>query len=197
MNGEIQVARSLYQRGREMLLDLGNAVWVAANGIHLGNIELNGDDLTRAEKQMREDVELLRRMGERYRLPTVSALLAKVIRDQGRDDEALPFLASAEELTSPSDVGTQAFWRAVRAPILARQGRFEEAEELARAAVAMLRETESIGFEADALVELATVLSLSAKRDEALEVADQAVALYQKKGNVVALERATALRNAL
>jgi len=197
MNGEIQVARSLYQRGREMLLDLGNAVYVATNGIHLGNIELHGGDLARAEKQLREDAELLHRMGERYHLPAVSALLGKIIRDQERDDEALPFLASAEELTSPSDVSSQAFWRAVRAPILARQGRFEEAEELARAAVAMLRQTESIGFEADALVELATVLSLSARRDEALEVVDQAIVLYQKKGNVVALDRTTRLRNEL
>ena len=136
-------------------------------------------------------------MGERYHLPTVAALLAKIIRDQGRDDDAVPFLTSAEQLSSPSDVSTQAFWRAVRAPILARQGRFEEAEELARAAVAMLRETESIGFEADALVELATVLSLSAKRDEALEVIDQAIALYEKKGNAVALGRVTELRTAL
>ncbi len=54
MNGEIQVARNLYQRGREMLRDLGNAVLVATNGIHLGNIELHGGDLQRAEKQIRE-----------------------------------------------------------------------------------------------------------------------------------------------
>ncbi len=94
-------------------------------------------------------------------------------------------------------MSSQAFWRAVRAPILARQGKFQEAEELARAAVEMLRQTESIGFEADALSELATVLSLSGKRDEALEVADQAIALYKKKGNAIALDRVTELRNVL
>ena len=59
MNGELQVARSLYQRGRDMLTDLGGGVRVAATGIHMGLIELHGGDLAAAEDQLRRDVEAL------------------------------------------------------------------------------------------------------------------------------------------
>jgi tetratricopeptide (TPR) repeat protein len=185
MSGELQVARSLYTRGREMLMELGESVRVASSGIHMGNVELHGGDLQLAEHQMRRDVELLDRMGERYHLPAVAALLAKVIRDQGRDEEALPYLNMAEQLTSASDVSSQAFWRAVKAPILARQGRLAEAEELASVAVAMLKETEHPGFEADALVELAVCLGLAGKREDALRCLAEAISLHQRKGDLV------------
>jgi tetratricopeptide (TPR) repeat protein len=197
MNGELPVARSLYQRGREMLQDLGQGVRVAASGIDLGNVELHGGDLAAAEAQLRIDVEMLDQMGERYHLPAVAALLAKIIRDQGRDDESLAFLDKAELLTSPSDVSSLAFGRAVRAPVIARQGRLEEAERLAREAVELLGKTESIGLEADALGELAAVLAVGGKLEEAREVVDRAIALYRAKGNSVALARAIAMRESI
>jgi tetratricopeptide (TPR) repeat protein len=197
MNGELHVARSLYQRGRDMLRDLGEGVRVASSGIHLGNVESHGGDLSIAEQQLRLDFEALDRMGERYHLPIIAGLLAKIIRDRGRDEEALPLLAMAEELTSANDTGSQAFWRSVRAPILARSGQLLKAEELAQSAVEMLRKTESPGLQADALGELTTVLALAGKRDAALESIDEAISLYEAKGNLVSRNRLASLRTTM
>jgi tetratricopeptide (TPR) repeat protein len=180
-----------------MLRDLGEGVRVASSGIHLGNVESHGGDLSIAEQQLRLDFEALDRMGERYHLPIIAGLLAKIIRDRGRDEEALPLLAMAEELTSANDTGSQAFWRSVRAPILARSGQLLKAEELAQSAVEMLRKTESPGLQADALGELTTVLVLAGKRDAALESIDEAISLYEAKGNLVSRNRLASLRTTM
>ncbi|MBA2547432.1 MAG: AAA family ATPase [Burkholderiaceae bacterium] len=192
MNGELQSARLLYQRGREMLRDLGQGVRAAASVIHLATVELHGGDLQRAEHELRLEFEFLHRMGENYHLSSIAALLAKVVREQGRDDHALELLRTAEELSSPNDVASQAFWRSMRAPILARQEHLDHAEELARAAVDLLRKTESPGLEADALSELAFVLKIAGRLQEARAVTEEAIALYRSKGNIVASKRWTA-----
>lgn len=194
MNGELNVARSLYERGRSMLADLGGGARLAFTGIHMGMVELHGGDLRHAEKQMRCDVEALDALGERYHLPALAALLAKVVREQGRDAEASPFLEMAQRLASPHDVSSQAVWRAVLAPIRAREGQVDEAVRLAHAAVEMLEKTESPGFEADALCELATVLDMAGKQAEANEALKRAAALYEAKGDVVALARLQKVR---
>jgi tetratricopeptide (TPR) repeat protein len=196
MNGELQVARSLYQRGREMLVDLGGGVRLAATGIHMGLIELHDGDLAAAEDRLRRDVDDLDSVGERWNLSSVAVLLAKVIRERGRDSDALPLLDMAERLASPHDVTSQADWRAVRAPIVARQGKVEDALQLAMTAVELLEKTESPAFKADALCELATVLSLAGKKDEAIEALDKAAELYRLKGDQVAFSRIDRLRNA-
>jgi class 3 adenylate cyclase/tetratricopeptide (TPR) repeat protein len=191
MNGEVPVARSLYQRGRDMLRDLGEGVRAAASGIHLANLELHGGDLGRAEQEMKADFDFLKRMDENYHLSSIAALLGKVVREQGRDNDALPYLKTAEELSSPNDVTSQAFWRSMRAPILARQGQLSQAEDLAREAVEMLRTTECPGLQADALVELASVLTIADRIDEAKRVAEEAIALYRVKGDIAFLCRWT------
>ena len=197
MNGELTVARSLYRQGREMLRDMGEGIRAAASGIHLANVELHGGDLLLAEQGLRADYEVLDTMGETFHRSVIAALLAKVLREQGRDDEALALLETAEQLTSPNDDIAQAFWRAVRAPVLARKGSFAEAEALGRAALDILRQTQSPGFEADALYEIASVLVAEQKLAEARQTIEQAITLYRAKGNVVALAKATELHATL
>jgi tetratricopeptide (TPR) repeat protein len=192
MNGEPEIAFGLYQRGREILRDLGEGVRAAASGIHLANVALHGGNLVHAEEQMRRDFEFLQRMGENYHLSSIAALLGKVVREQGRDEEALPYLRIAEESSSPSDVTSQAFWRSMRAPILARRGDLTQAQALAREAVELLKSTECPALEADALSELASVLHLAGSSDEARSVAAEAIERYTSKGDVAFRDKWTA-----
>jgi ATP/maltotriose-dependent transcriptional regulator MalT len=172
-----------------MLRDLGESVRAAASSIHVGLVELHGGDLSLAETELRHDFEFLNRMGEEYHLSSVATLLAQVVRDQGRDDEALELLTMSERLSSPDDIESQALWRSIRAPILARGGRHLEAEKLARVAVEMLQNTESPGTQADTICELATVLAVCGRVPEALAANTNAIALYLKKGNEFQRER--------
>jgi tetratricopeptide (TPR) repeat protein len=192
MNGDLDEARTLYRRGRKMLRDLGQGVNAASTGLDLARVELLGGDLTLAEHEVRADYDFLAKMGETYFLSTMAALLSRIVRDQGRDAEALALSETAEAATAADDMESQALWRAIRAPIVARAGNGELAEELARSALELVRQTEAPTLQADALCELASVLQLNGKTDEARQVIDEAIDLYRSKGNVVSAELAAA-----
>jgi len=172
-----------------MLRDMGEGVGAAASVIHLATTELHGGDLALAEDELRREIDFLRKAGEEYHLSSIVTLLGQVVRDQGRDEEALRLLTNAEELSSPDDVESQALWRSVCAPILARAGAHAKAEELARSAVELLKETEGPGTRADAVSELATVLYLIGKTEEALRMNDAAIELYETKGILFSANR--------
>ena len=189
MNGELETARSLYRRGRSILQDLGRGVFAAATGLDVARVEMNGGDAALAEQEIRADFDFLSSHGEQYYRSTLAALLSRLVRDQGRDDEALALSRVAEEIASANDTESQALWRAARATVVARAGDLAQAEELARAAVELLRTTEAPVLKADALFELAKVLAIAARQDEARRAVVEAIALYAAKGNVVMAER--------
>ena len=83
-------------------------------------------------------------------------------------------------------------WRQVRAKVLAHRSDREEAERLAREAVARAEETDQLNGHGDALVDLAEVLEVAGKPDEAKAALEQALALYERKGNLVMAERTRA-----
>jgi hypothetical protein len=76
-------------------------------------------------------------------------------------------------------------WRGVRAKILARKNRMEEAEVLARAAVRIAEQTDWHTHHGDALLDLSCVLSLRGASVEADAIARRGIKLYERKGNVV------------
>jgi hypothetical protein len=197
MNGELGVARDLYRRGRSMLRELGQGIIAAANAMDVAFVELQGGDLASAEAQVRADYEFLAQKGERYFLSSLAILLARLVRDQGRDEEALVWSQKAEEATAADDLLAQALWRAGRAPILARGGQHELARQMSEQAVALLRDAETPSFRADVLIEHATVLCHANRVAEAQHHVEEALALYVDKGNIFGASRARALTKQL
>jgi tetratricopeptide (TPR) repeat protein len=160
-------------------------VFAASSGIDVAQVELLGGDLALAEREIREDLDFLSAAGESYYLSTMTGLLARLVRAQGRDDEAFSLSKVVEELTSEDDFDSQALWRATRAPILARRGELDNAEKLAREAVELTRRTEAPLLLADALAELAEVLLIAGRNPEAGDALSEAISLYAAKGNKV------------
>ena len=117
--------------------------------------------------------------------------------NQGRYEEADRFAALAAELASEDDVTSQAMWRSVRARVLVREGKVDEAVELADGAVELLAGSDGIGQQADALLVLSEVLGRAGRRDAAERSLEEAIALYDLKGNVVAAAAARAALDAL
>ncbi len=74
--------------------------------------------------------------------------------------------------------------------MLARRGECQVGEALARQAVALSRDSDYVNFRAPALLALAEVLTLAEKPTEAAPAVEEALALYEEKGNVVMAERA-------
>ncbi len=192
MNGEFNEARHLYRRARDLLRDLGQGLIAAGTGIDVLIVELLAGDLVGAEREVMADYEFLSQAGETYRRSTLAALLSRVIRNQGRDDEAMALSIVAESISAEDDVDSQALWRSVRAPMLARAGKPSEAESMARSAVELLAGTDAPQLRADTLSELATVLALCGRHDEARETISNAIVTYQLKGDIVSARRAAA-----
>ena len=81
-------------------------------------------------------------------------------------------------------------WRSIRAPILAREGDTASALELAREAIALSQRTEIPTLQADALSEYAATLLLAGEPNQAKTAIDDAIALYETKGDLASLGRA-------
>ena len=67
----------------------------------------------------------------------------------------------------------------------------DEAESLARSAVELSRQSDAPQLQADTLSELATVLVLADRPDEARQAIETAIAIYRAKGDIVSTARAT------
>ena len=76
--------------------------------------------------------------------------------------------------------------------MLARRGEHAEAERLAREAVAIGEGTDALNWQGDAYADLAEVLLLGGKADEAVAALEQALERYERKGNLVMAGRARA-----
>jgi class 3 adenylate cyclase/tetratricopeptide (TPR) repeat protein len=189
MNGEFAVARALYRRGRGLLRELGQGVNAASTAIDLLAVELLAGDLENAEREVKPDYEFLMGAGETYFLSTIAALLSRVVRDQGRDDEAMVFSRTAEDMSAADDIDSQALWRSIRAPIIARAGKLAEAEALARSAVEFSQLSDAAQMQADSFSELAVVLKLAGRQAEARQMIQKAISIYQAKGDQVSTAR--------
>lgn len=194
MTGKFEEARALYRGARSLLRDLGQGVQAASTGIDVAMVELLAGDPATAEREVWPDYAFLEQRGETYFLSTMAALLARAVLDQGRDDEALALSERAEATAAEHDLDAQVLWRSVRAPILARAQRFEDAGRLANDAVELARKTGLPIALADALFGQAVVQVLIDQADRASLTLDEARTLYDTKGDDVSRDRLLAWR---
>jgi tetratricopeptide (TPR) repeat protein len=133
-------------------------------------------------------------MGERAWLCSITAFLADVLYRQGKDEEAEEWVERARGWAPEDDVSAQSDWRCVKAKLLARERRFEEAEALVREGLEFAQRAHEIDHLADAWADVHEVLRLAGRDDDAVDAAHEAIAIYERKGNLAA---ASNLRRAL
>ncbi|HXF36795.1 MAG TPA: AAA family ATPase [Actinomycetota bacterium] len=190
MRGNVDRARAHYRRSRAILQEMGWRLHAALTSIDSGFVELLAGDPVAAERELRGDHDALEEMGERNYISTTRALLAEALYQQGRLDEAERCTRMSEEVAAPDDVSSQFLWRCVWGKVLARRGRFVEAERLVREGLAIVGTSDEPDSQAGALMDLAEVLVLAGRPGEAVEAATEARSLFERKGNVVSAARA-------
>jgi hypothetical protein len=185
MRGRFDAGRDKAERGSSILVDLGRRVTAAGACYFSARVELLADEPDRAEGIARSALRTLDALGETVNSAVLATLLAEALCRQGRFDEAKAATETSERTAWPDDLHAQVGWRAARAEACAGRGDLERGEKLAREALDLLEGTDDLDLRGDAFVALGTTLSGVARR----AAYDEAVALYEAKGNVASAER--------
>lgn len=192
-DGAFDEARRLYESANASLLDLGATLQAAATSLSAARVELLADRPDRAEAILRASYDTLRAFGEKSFITSVAAVLAESLAFQRRDAEADELATQVERTAVPGDMDAQFRWRLVRAELLAREGRYDDAVARAREAVDLMRRTDAPAKLGGALLVLAGVLRDASLIDDALATAREAHALFAAKGDQVSREKMSAI----
>jgi tetratricopeptide (TPR) repeat protein len=187
--GEFDTARSMYSRAVAIVEELGMLVHLGGLSMGSGWIERLAGTPEAAEPVLRRADALLEKIGEKAYRSTLAAVLAEVVYDQHRYDEAEELTRLSAELAAPDDLASQVGWRSVRAKVLARRGELVEAERLGQEAVDIGARTDALDWRADALADLAEVLRLAGRPADAAARLEEALRLFEAKGVVPSVAR--------
>jgi class 3 adenylate cyclase/tetratricopeptide (TPR) repeat protein len=192
--GHFGDAGELLGRARAMFEELGFPLVVADTHAKEGMIELLKGDAEAAERAYRTCCEVMERLEQWAHLATMAAELANVLYERGSYDEAEHWAGVARELAGPGDVSAAFSWRSVLAKIRARQGASAAGEELAREAVSLVETTDALNQHANVMLALAEVLRVGGRAPEAARALENAIELFERKGNTVAAASARTLQ---
>jgi tetratricopeptide (TPR) repeat protein len=189
MRGNLDAARARLAVTDTFVASHGGGSW-PDRAVAMAAVELQAGRPDEAVAVLEAALAVSRGHGEDAWTATLDAFLADVCLEQGLVGEALELSTTAARLASQDDVVAQTGWRRARARALARSGDIEEAERLAREAVALLADGDAVTEQAETLICLAEVLHRAGRAVEAEEASAAAYALFTTKGNSSGLERA-------
>ncbi|TMB51580.1 MAG: zinc-ribbon domain-containing protein [Chloroflexi bacterium] len=181
-DGEYDQAIEMNRRGRAIMADMGMKLMLAS-GAGDRHIEEWFGHREESLRLLREEFQALQELGERAYLSTVAGELALRLLDEDRVEEAREAAKVAVETGAADDLATQVALAAFRARILAREGKAEDAERLAREVVA-LADTHEFFSQYDLAREtLADVLRWSGRLSEARRVIEDLADHTERRAN--------------
>jgi ATP/maltotriose-dependent transcriptional regulator MalT len=197
MQGRLAEARELVDRAGPVADELGYQSQLGAFTFHQGVVELLAGDPAAAERTIRPALEQLELVGDTSNYSSIVAVLARAVYDQGRYGEAEELTQRSERAAHLNDVHAQITWRHVRSKALARRGELEEAERLGEQAIAYAADSDFLNPYGDALLDRAEVLDLAGRPQDGIPAVQQAIRLFEQKGNVVSAAVARAMLDRL
>ena len=187
-------ARVLLARARALLEEVTLAVWLAGPLAQFsGWVELLAGDAAEAERRLAWGQETLGELGEVSWLSTVVGIRAQAAYVLGRYDDADGFTHLSEDTAGAEDVYSHVLWRSVRAKLLARRGRPDDAIRMAQECSALSETIDFAHLRWHALLSHAEVLELLQRPEQAAQKARQAAALAERKGNLAGVRLARAI----
>jgi len=114
MRSSFDAARELAHRAESIYAELGLQLASAGLSQVVGPMELLAGDPVAAERELRRGLAILEPSGAHgYQ----EALLAQVLYEQGRPQEAAQHIEAVSENAAPDNVAAQVLWRGVRAKL--------------------------------------------------------------------------------
>ena len=189
-SGDFDGGRALAVRARQLCDEVGMGGLLRASiAFALGEIELLAERYEAAEAVIQRASDDLERIGERGHRSTVVAFAARAYYGQGRFDEAEACAAEAVAEAPISDIFTHALAGGAIAKTLAARGEHAAAEARARAAIELLGTSDSLDLRGGALADLGEVLHAADRHGEARQIEEEALRLFEQKGNVASAGR--------
>jgi tetratricopeptide (TPR) repeat protein len=176
------------EQGRRLRDERVERIWFFP--LNFALLALLDDEPVAAQRELRWGYEEQRRIGEKSHFSTIAAMLARSRWAQGCYDDADRLSRESAEAAGPHDVHSQILWRTTRGMALAGRGEFGAAEAFIRDAVAFAAESDFLAFHGDALMDLAELLRLAGRRQEAASAVEQAIQLYEQKCSILSAARA-------
>ena len=174
-----------------MFTELGHDEALAVHPFSMAPLGARAGNPGAAERELRAGLEILEGTGERARAGHLAAMLAGVLAQQGRLDEADEHLAVARETIQEIDVSGTSQLKISTARVLAHRGELEEAVRLAAEAAALIESTQELLNMPELLMCQAEVLELAGRPEDAKAALTKAVDAAGRKGSVVGAALAT------
>ena len=190
MNGDFERAREFLQRARSTYDEFGMAFTLAAMGSWEGTVEMLAGNYEEAVAAFRQSVDLHEQMGERTFGSTMAALLADALLALGRIEEAEHYARVSERDAASDDLASQMMFRSVLARAFAERGEAKAARSMAVSAVAVASTTDNHDAHGNVLMNLASTYRALGDGEQATRLMEQALQLFEAKGNKPSAERA-------
>jgi class 3 adenylate cyclase/tetratricopeptide (TPR) repeat protein len=189
MRDDFAEARRRSLEANAITHNLGELLTQATDSISDGLILLLEGKLPDAEQVLLNGYQALQGMGGTGPGASVAAMLARVYLEQRRWADAERLALECRANAADEQLDMQVKWRSIYAIVLGRRGELAKAEPLAREALRRALQTDQLESRAEAHADLSEVLRLAERREEAAQQLEQALGLYEEKGNQVMAKR--------
>jgi hypothetical protein len=184
MRGRFDAARIEIDSAASLNVAMGRPFGSAAAARFGAYVESMADDFEAAERRLNPGIDLMRRLADRSWLGSLLAMRAEARARLGDLTAATGDVNEARGLSAEDDTEGQLRWRLAAVTINVRMGNRVEAERLAREAVRLGDESDTINDSADARYALASVVPAD-HGSERRRLLLEARRLYRRKGNLV------------
>ena len=191
MSGEFDEARRLLDEAQSLIIERMRAprplMFVTS---YRGEVEVLAGAVDRAEAELRDALEMARGMDEAEVIAQVAASLSLLLPTDSEEAGGMAALSAAR--APAEEIRSQSMWRSAEARVLAGRDEPQAAERLARQAVELVG-PEMPNLRGDRQLDLAGVLLATGQRAAARPVIEEAIDLYNRKGNLTSAARGAAM----
>ena len=189
-DGEPESGLAQFERAERVCRDGG--VWddLALTSFFRSEVYELVEDWEGAERELRGAFEQYSAVADHGMRQLVAGRLARVLVETGKPDEAEELAKSASRAGDVDDFAEQVAWRQGLALVHARRGRSGPARRVAREAIELAARSDWLNLHAETLEDLAAVETSAGRTGQASSALEEAIALYERKGNRAARERA-------
>jgi hypothetical protein len=187
--GLFDQARELFDQADDLLEALGARGVTWALAMMRGPMEVAAGDSAAGIAVLERARNELGKLGEVAYRSTVTAYLAEALYADGHHEAAGQMALQAEQESAAVDSVNFAVARAVLARLAAERGAHDSADELSQSALEYANRMDMPTVHGDALVARAQVLRAAGRAAEASQALEQALHLYEQKGDLASAAR--------